>query len=76
MSKITKILKRLLIVQEVSNSGRKPKLGKGYLKAYRFNPFNPLSYITIVISVIIGILMFGFVGIWKEMDLSNPFKWN
>jgi predicted PurR-regulated permease PerM len=71
-----KILKRLLIIQEVSNRNREPKLGKGFLKARRLNPFNPLSYITVVVALIVGILMFGFVGVYKEMDFKNPFKWD
>lgn len=41
----------------------------------RINPYNPLSYITIVLTILIGILMFGFVGVWKEIDLRNPFKY-
>ena len=69
------ILKMLLIIQEVSNKGRKKKLGKGFSVAYRFNPFNPLSYIFLPLFLIVGIVMFGFVGVWSECDLNNPFKW-
>ena len=75
-----KILKFLRIVQSVSNEERHKKglkrLGRGYFEAYRLNPYNPLSYITIVLILVIGIIMFGFVGFWKEVDFSNPFKWN
>ena len=75
-----KILKYLLIVQEVSNEKRHKqglkRLGSGYFKAYRFNPYNPLSYIALVVIFVIGILMFGFVGFWKETTTLNPFKWN
>lgn len=74
------LLKFLLITQEVSNKTRQEQglkiLGKGASKARRFNPYNPLSYIAIVIILIVAILMFGFVGVWNEIDLSNPFKWN
>lgn len=73
---IKKILRGLFIVQERSNIGRNPKLGKGYSTAYRFNPYNPLSYITVVIALIIGITLYGILGFWKEMDKQNPFKWN
>jgi hypothetical protein len=69
-------LKKLYILQEVSNEGRDNKFGKGFAKAYKFNPFNPLSYVAILLFLIFGILMFGFMGISDEMDLSNPFKWN
>ncbi len=53
-----------------------PKLGRGFMYAYRVNPFNPLSYIFIPLALIVGLLMFGVVGFWKEVDLNNPFKWN
>lgn len=74
------LLKRLLIVQEVSNEARHKaglkRLGKGFFMAYRLNPFNPLSYPTLIIILIAGIIAFGFVGVWKQVDLRNPFKWN
>ena len=44
-------------------------------KRRRLNPWNPLSYLTIIITLIVGIIMFGFVGLWKEVDSVNPFKW-
>lgn len=71
-----KLLKFLFVIQEVSNEGREPKLGRGFFEARRLNPYNPLSYITVVLVLIVGILMFGFVGIWKETNLRNPFKWD
>jgi len=72
-NKMRKFLKFIYVLQEVPNKDR--KLGRGFLTAIRLNPYNPLSYLTIVISFVIGILMFGFVGFWKEVDLRNPFKW-
>jgi hypothetical protein len=72
---LRKILKYLFIIQEVSNKNRTPKLGKGFSTAKRINPYNPLSYATILITIVVGILMFGFVGVWKEIDLKNPFKY-
>ena len=44
-------------------------------KKRRINPYNPLSYLAIVIMFIFGVLMFGFVGIWGEVATTNPFKW-
>lgn len=76
MKIMRKLLKRLLIIQEVSNETRSPKLGRGFFMARRFNPYNPLSYIALLIICIIGIAMFGFVGFWKETDMKNPFKWD
>jgi hypothetical protein len=75
-----KILKFLQIVQTVSNETRhengSKRLGRGYDEAYRFNPYNPLSYVALIIILIVGIFMFGFVGFWKETETLNPFKWN
>lgn len=73
---IIRFLKLIKVHQEVSNKGRNPKLGKGYSTAIRLNPYNPLSYITLIIIIVIGIILFGFTGFWKEMDNINPFKWN
>jgi hypothetical protein len=69
------ILKKIKVIQEVDNKNRNPQLGKGFSKAIRLNPYNPLSYIVIVFMFLIGIIMFGVVGIWKEVDRKNPFKW-
>lgn len=75
-----KALNYLQILQTISNEERNKKglkrLGRGYFNAHRFNPYNPLSYIALVLIMIAGILMFGFVGFWKEIDGTNPFKWN
>ena len=71
-------LNNLYIIQEVDNEKRNKqglkRLGQGYSKAYRLNPYNPLSYITIIIILIAGIIMFGTCGFWKEF--TNPFKWD
>ena len=75
-----KILKYLLIVQEVSNEERHEqglkRLGRGYIKAHRFNPYNPLSYIALIVILVVGILMFGFLGFWRETTTLNPFRWD
>lgn len=76
---INKILIKLFILQKVDNRKRLEnklqKLGRGYMYAYRVNPYNPLSYIFIPIILLVGVLAFGFYGILNEMDFSNPFKW-
>jgi len=42
----------------------------------RFNPFHPLTYMVILLSLIVGLLMFGFVGLWKEVNWDElKFKW-
>lgn len=66
----------LFIIQKKDNRNREIKLGKGGMFSYRFNPFNPLSYIVILLILIFGILAFGIIGFTKEIDLVNPFKWS
>ena len=72
--KIQKFLLALKIVQVVDNKERNRKglkrLGKGYFKAYRLNPYNPLSYLLILVALPILIIWFGISG-----GISNPFKW-
>ena len=73
-----KLLIILKIVQIVSNEERNKnglkRLGKGYFKAYRLNPYNPICYIIFVISIPIYLLMFGVVGLIQK--IGNPFIWN
>jgi hypothetical protein len=71
-----KFLIWIFVLQEVSNRNRNPKLGKGFDKAHRLNPFNPFTYLVIILAILTGLLLFGFIGIKREMDFSNPFKWN
>jgi len=70
---------KLLVIQVHDNEKCKiencKKRGKGYYKAYRLNPFNPLSYLFAVLALIVALIMFGVVGMAKETD-GNPFKWN
>lgn len=67
-----KIFIKLLIVQEKRILRDD---GFTYRKCYRINPYNPLSYVLIPVSVIVGLLMYGFVGITNEFDFQNPFKY-
>lgn len=77
---IRKVLKFLHIIQSVSNEQRTKlglkKLGRGFFEAHRINPFNPLSYLFILLCIPIAIIMFGLVGIWEQIDKKNPFKWD
>lgn len=61
-----KLLKLICVIQEKDLASRIKR---------RINPFNPLSYIVIVITLIVAVLMFGCVGMWRELDLRNPFKY-
>jgi membrane protein insertase Oxa1/YidC/SpoIIIJ len=72
------LLIKFKIVQVVSNEQRHKdglkRLGKGYFKAYRLNPFNPLSYILVVVTIPVLLLMYGFVGSFE--NAINPFRWD
>lgn len=72
------LLIKLKIVQVVSNEQRHKeglkRLGKGYFKAYRLNPFNPMSYILVVVTIPVILLMYGFVGSFEKS--INPFRWD
>lgn len=72
---IIKTLKFLLILQEVSNKNRNPELGKGFFTARRLNPYNPLSYIVVIILFAVALVLFGIVGMWSQIDNRNPLKW-
>ena len=73
-----KLLQLLKIVQIVSNEERHKnglkRLGKGYFKAYRLNPYNPLCYVIIIVAIPIFILSYGVIGVFEKM--YNPFKWD
>jgi hypothetical protein len=71
MNKI-KVLKILKVIQL-----RKimPKHKMYMVEQRRLNPFNPLSYLTLTIAFFVGIILFGVIGFWNEVDLNNPFKW-
>jgi hypothetical protein len=43
---------------------------------FRINPFNPLTYIVMILGLSMGLIMFGLIGIWREIYNKNPFKWN
>ena len=69
------LLKKIHVIQEFDNNKTELKKGRGFFKAYRLNPFHPLSYVTFIISILLGIILYGVVGFWKEADLRNPLKW-
>jgi hypothetical protein len=52
------------------------RLGRGYFNAHRLNPFNPLSYIVVALVIPTLILLYGFVGMWEQTGIRNPFKWD
>lgn len=66
-----KVLKALYIVQE------KVKKNGPYhtRKLVRLNPYNPLTYIALLIAIIMSLILFGIAGTWKDVDFKNTFKY-
>ncbi len=71
-----KLFKFLLIMQEVSNVNRNPRLGKGFDTAHRFNKYNPLSYVVLILIILVGTILYGIVGFWTRSKITNPFNWD
>lgn len=72
-------MKRLLVFLGIVQH-KKVLYGNGTIPRLRtlkrLNPFHPLTYIVILLSFIVGLLMFGFVGLWKEVNWDElKFKW-
>lgn len=74
-----KFLIKILVIQVHNNESCKiekcHKLGKGHSKSYRLNPYNPLSYVCLLLGSIICLIALGIIGFWRELD-GNPFKWD
>jgi hypothetical protein len=68
MKNLRKLLLSLWVTEKV--------VGEYGYERHRLNPYNPLSYLLLVIVFISGIVCFGVVGFWREVDLKNPFKYN
>lgn len=73
MNKIESILKKLWIIQSVSNKDKSPKLGDGYEEAIRYNPYNPFSYAFLFFVLLGSIILYGISSL---QDIENPFKWD
>ena len=66
-----RILKLLYIRQEKQSENQ-----YGTWIKFRINPFNPLTWVVIILGLVIALFMFGIVGMWREIDTTNPFKWH
>ena len=67
-----KVLVKLHIVQQrtINDAFRRP------YGQQRLNPYNPLTYILLLFTLVLGLLMFGFVGIWEQINMDDlKFKW-
>lgn len=70
--KIEKSLKALGILQE-----KKVKQRLGYYVYRRLNPWNPLTYLAILIMFVLVIVLYGVIGFYKEMSNTiKELKWN
>ena len=50
------------------------KNDRGFVR-HKLNPFNPLTYVVFVMGLLLAVICFGVVGMWKEFELTNPFKY-
>lgn len=65
MKKFRKILLFLGITQKIKDE-------RGY-ERHRLNPYNPLSYLTLIISLIV-MGLYGFIRALIEILKDNPFR--
>jgi hypothetical protein len=68
-----KILIRLLIVQVEYYEHNHPDFNVRFIKYYRVNPYNPISYLLLAIVFPISIYNLGFRKFIKSF--RNPFAW-
>ncbi|WP_312698187.1 hypothetical protein [Sphingobacterium mizutaii] len=65
-------MEELLLMLKIRQE-QKIKQRFGYYIKERLNPYNPLSYIVFILDSIIGTVLYGVVGYWK--NYRNPFKY-
>ena len=69
------IRKILIFLSVIQFKKELPNHKMHMVEKWRLSPYNPLSYIFLTITFFVGIILFGVIGFWKEVDLNNPFKW-
>ena len=65
-----KTLRRVLVILGIT---QKIKDERGF-ERYRLNPYNPLSYITLLLALLI-MGMYGFISAVVEILEDNPFRY-
>ena len=65
-----KTLRRVLVILGIT---QKIKDERGF-ERYRLNPYNPLSYITLLFALVI-MGMYGFIAAVVEILEENPFRY-
>lgn len=68
---VRKFLKFIWVLQIKEVKGKHKVISK----KSRLNPFNPLTYVTMAVIVVVAIIFFGIVGAWAQLDLKEPFTW-
>jgi hypothetical protein len=68
---LRKFLKVIWVLQVRDVKGKH----KAISEKRRLNPYNPLTYIFMIVIVIIAIVLYGIVGAWAQLDLEKPFTW-
>ncbi len=71
MRKLDKILKFLFVLQERI----KTDVFNHKYKQRRLNPYNPLSYIFLMILYTIGLFAYGIIGLIEQTEPIREFKW-
>ena len=73
---LDKIIEILFIQQNRTVEKIDPlaKSGKIKVKQNRFNPYNPLSYVLVIVCVLIYLPLFGIIGTATGVDFT-VFQW-
>lgn len=64
---------KLRILQVYKNGYGRVKKGRGFMEAYRLNPYNPLTYLALALAIPAAFIKNGYMA---YKNFSNPFKWN
>jgi len=63
-------MKKLFKILWITQTKRKKNAFGSESTMRRFNPYNPITYVVIVIFALIGIIMYGLVGFWDIENVS------
>lgn len=66
-------MEELLLLLRVFQERKIKQFAGVYRIQQRLNPYNPLSYLYIIIEFILSIFLYGILGTFK--NISNPFKY-
>lgn len=69
------MVKKILIGLKVLQIKEERKPSGNIYERSRVNPFNPLSYLILFITIIFAIVCYGVIGFVREIGTDNPFKY-